>query len=82
MDREIKFEIQGDKLIRSIPMFGYGEGVYQEDIVMDKKTFIKCFREWMSFETEPSREEMTVLPVGNPVTEVNLEEWLKRSDKE
>ena len=70
MDREIKFEIKEDKLIRSIPLFGYGEGVYQEDIVMDKETFIKCFREWMSFESEPSREGMTVLPMGNKVTEI------------
>ena len=73
MDREIKFEIQGDKLIRSIPMFGYGEGVYQEDVVMDKKTLIKCFQKWIRYEDEPSREGMTVLPVGNPVTDITDE---------
>ena len=70
MDREVTFEIQGDKLVRYTPMPDYGENTCKMDVLMDKETFIKCFREWISFEGEPSREGMTVLPVGNPVTEV------------
>ena len=42
------FEIIGDKVIRGIPIFNaYGDNIgYQEEVIMDKQTFIECLKKW------------------------------------
>lgn len=73
MRQYTRFEIKDDKLVRTNVFEDDKDRTWvtgSSDIVMDKETFIKCFQKWIRYEDEPSREGMTVLPVGNPVTEV------------
>ena len=47
---EVEFKFQNDTLLKYTPLPQYGNGIYQIDIVIDKETFIKCYKEWIKEE--------------------------------
>lgn len=47
MDNSIGFSLNGDYVVRLIPMPEVGVGIYKSEKVMDKKTFIECYEKWI-----------------------------------
>ena len=47
MASETTFTIDGDKLIRCVPVPQLGEHFSKCDVVIDKETFIKCYNAWI-----------------------------------
>lgn len=43
----ISFKIENDTVIKEVPLPQYGEFIYQQEVVIDKETFIKCYNEWI-----------------------------------
>ena len=44
---KIQFEIIGDYVVRYTPILSVSGNTYQQDIVMDKQTFIEAYKKWI-----------------------------------
>lgn len=43
---EVQFEIHGDYIVRYTPILSVSD-MFQQDIVMDKQTFIEAYNKWI-----------------------------------
>lgn len=52
----IYFEIDGNVVIRHIPMPEIGKDIYKSEVVMNKEIFQECYKKWVKSQERNDKE--------------------------
>lgn len=57
MNNEMYFEIEGDVLIKYTQMPQFGKDTFKKEVIMNKETFIECYKKWIQEENIDQESE-------------------------